>query len=190
MSKIKNVIERLKMIRHIITDDQYALYTMTVKDNKTISGRNCCYTSDGASDVFFDSIIDLTKQLRHTKEIFRNSRNEIVKSKTEIHLIDYHCGYLSELDVLTKSGFNPNFYGFIRDIENAIEENDYVTIVFPDNTKAVNPSFFYKVFYNSVVKFGKEEIFSKVFFHSKEKLNTSKSFSEGLCRIEREIQMT
>ena len=92
MSKIKNVIERLKMIRHIITDDQYALYTMTSKEGKVVSGRNCCYKSENESDVFFDSIIDLTKQLRHTKEIFRNSRNKIVKSEAEMHFLNYPCG--------------------------------------------------------------------------------------------------
>lgn len=64
MSRLK---EKMKAIKHIITDDEYVIYTVTVKNYERVKGRSCCLISDNASDVFLQSIVEFTEKYRKEK---------------------------------------------------------------------------------------------------------------------------
>lgn len=65
MSRIK---EKLKAIWHIITDDEYAIYTVTVKNGKRVKGRSSCLISDNASDLFLETVVEFTDKYRKVTE--------------------------------------------------------------------------------------------------------------------------
>ena len=65
MKQMKKLKEKLKAIRHIITDGEYAVYTITVKDGKVIRNRICCLISDNASELFIDCIIKFTEKYKN-----------------------------------------------------------------------------------------------------------------------------
>ena len=52
--------EKLKAIWHIITDDEYAIYTVTVKNGVRVKGRSACLISDNASGLFLETIVEFT----------------------------------------------------------------------------------------------------------------------------------
>lgn len=56
MSRIK---EKLKAICHIIIDNEYAVYTVTIKNG--VRKSSSCLISDNASNVFLNSIVDFTR---------------------------------------------------------------------------------------------------------------------------------
>lgn len=56
MRAFREYKEKVKAIWHILTDDEYAIYTVTIKDDKIIKGRNCNIISDNASDFFLKTI--------------------------------------------------------------------------------------------------------------------------------------
>ena len=66
---MKRLKEKLKAIRHIITDDEYAVYTVTVKDGKRVKGRSCCFISDNASELFIDCVIEFTIAKRESPSL-------------------------------------------------------------------------------------------------------------------------
>lgn len=57
---MKRLKEKLRAILHIITDDEYAVYTVTVKNGKRVRGKSCCFISDNASKIFLETIIEFT----------------------------------------------------------------------------------------------------------------------------------
>ena len=57
MSRIK---EKLKAILHIVVDNEYAVYTVTVKNG--VRKTSSCLISDNASNVFLYSIVDFTRR--------------------------------------------------------------------------------------------------------------------------------
>lgn len=61
---MKRLKEKLKAIWHIITDDEYAVYTITVKDGKVVRSRICFLISDNASELFIDCIIKFTEKYK------------------------------------------------------------------------------------------------------------------------------
>lgn len=63
---MKRLREKLKAIRHIITDDEYAIYTVTIKNGKRVAGKTCCLISDNASSFFIDAIIKFTDKYSKT----------------------------------------------------------------------------------------------------------------------------
>lgn len=62
--KISRIREKIKAIKHIITDDQYAIYTVTVKNGKSVKGKCVCLISDNASDLFLETVIEFTDKYR------------------------------------------------------------------------------------------------------------------------------
>lgn len=62
--KINRIKEKIKAIMHIITDDEYAIYTVTVKNGKWIKGNGHCIISDNASDLFLETILTFTDKYR------------------------------------------------------------------------------------------------------------------------------
>ena len=66
MSRIK---EKLKGIWHIITDDEYVIYTVTIKNGKRVKDRCSCLISDNASDLFLENVVVFIDKYRKvTKE--------------------------------------------------------------------------------------------------------------------------
>ena len=61
---MKRLKEKIKAIWHIITDDEYAVYTITVKDGKQVRGKSCCFISDNSSELFIDCIIKFTENYK------------------------------------------------------------------------------------------------------------------------------
>ena len=59
-NKMKEIREKAKAIWHIITDKEYAIYTVTTKDNKRV--RTCCIISDNASKTFLKCIVEFTQK--------------------------------------------------------------------------------------------------------------------------------
>lgn len=72
---IREFFERLKAVYHIFKDKEYAIYTVSVKnDNGELKRESaCCIISDSASDMFLDTIIEFTKQIKN------NGMNNICK---------------------------------------------------------------------------------------------------------------
>ncbi|WP_321331854.1 hypothetical protein [uncultured Bacteroides sp.] len=64
---MKRVIEKIKAIWHIITDDEYATYTITIKNGKRVEGRSSCFISDNASTMFLDTIVEFTSKYIRNK---------------------------------------------------------------------------------------------------------------------------
>ena len=62
---MKRLKEKLKAIWHIIADDEYAVYTITVKDGKVVRNRICCISSDNASKLFIDCIIKFSEKYKN-----------------------------------------------------------------------------------------------------------------------------
>lgn len=55
---MKRFKEKIKAIYHIISDDEYAVFTVTVKNGVR---RSCaCLISDNASSIFLKCIIEFT----------------------------------------------------------------------------------------------------------------------------------
>lgn len=63
---MKQIIEKLKAIYHIITDNEYAVYTVTVKNG--IRKRSSCLISDNASPVFLSCVIDFNTKYITTND--------------------------------------------------------------------------------------------------------------------------
>lgn len=61
---MKRLKEKLKAIRHIITDDEYAVYTITIKNGKIVRNRICCLISDNASNFFIECIVKFTQKYK------------------------------------------------------------------------------------------------------------------------------
>lgn len=63
---IRDFFERLKAVYHIFKDKEYAIYTISVKNNNGEPKREsaCCIISESASDMFLDAIIEFTKQIK------------------------------------------------------------------------------------------------------------------------------
>lgn len=59
MSRIK---EKLKAIWHVITDDEYAIYTFTVKNGVRVKGRSACLISDNSTPLFLETVIKFTQK--------------------------------------------------------------------------------------------------------------------------------
>jgi len=53
---MKRIIEKIRCIWHIIRDDEYAVYTITIKDGKRVHNKTCCFISDNASKIFLECI--------------------------------------------------------------------------------------------------------------------------------------
>lgn len=60
---MKTFKEKAKAIWHIITDSEYAVYTVTIKDGKRVESRACCIISDNASETFLSSIARFTNKV-------------------------------------------------------------------------------------------------------------------------------
>lgn len=59
---MKRTIEKLKCIWHIIRDDEYAVYTITIKNYKRVTNRTCCFVSDNSTKHFLERIRKLTNE--------------------------------------------------------------------------------------------------------------------------------
>lgn len=62
-TNMKKLKEKLKAIYHIIMDDEYAVYTVTIKNGKRVKGKTCCLISDNASKIFLETIVEFTKKI-------------------------------------------------------------------------------------------------------------------------------
>lgn len=62
---MKRSKEKLKAIWHIITDKEYIVFTVTIKNN--VRKRACALISDNASKIFMDSIIEFLPKYRRDK---------------------------------------------------------------------------------------------------------------------------
>jgi len=71
---MRRTIEKLKAIWHIITDDEHAIYTITIDRNKMVRKRNCCIISDNASDLFLQNVVEFTDKYR--KGILEENNNK------------------------------------------------------------------------------------------------------------------
>lgn len=59
---MKRLKEKIKAIWHIITDSEYAVYTLTLKNGKRVNGRCACLISDNASTLFLKCIVEFTEK--------------------------------------------------------------------------------------------------------------------------------
>lgn len=66
---MRNTLEKLLAIYHIIRGGQYAVYVISNKFAKTCEGRCCCVVSDNAEYVFLDTVIEATERIKATKNI-------------------------------------------------------------------------------------------------------------------------
>lgn len=57
---MKRIKEKIKAIWYVITDSEYAVFTVTVKNN--VRTRSACLISDNSSSVFLKSIIKFTSE--------------------------------------------------------------------------------------------------------------------------------
>lgn len=59
---MKRVREKIKAIWHIITDDEYVVFTVSIKDGAR--RRSCALISDNSSRIFIDTIIEFLPRFK------------------------------------------------------------------------------------------------------------------------------
>jgi hypothetical protein len=73
--------EKLKIIYHLFTNNEYATFTVTMKDGEKT--KSSCYISQNASDIFLSTIVDFTDNYRKNtffiEEIIGNPPNKKIK---------------------------------------------------------------------------------------------------------------
>lgn len=45
-------------------DDEYAVYTITIKNGKIVRNKICCIISDNASEIFIECIVKFTQKYK------------------------------------------------------------------------------------------------------------------------------